>query len=390
LPAALQTADHVPRFESLLSTSTQDRVVLVSPINDPATPVTVPYATDLLGRTIWYLDAFDEVFTGLTRPGDAGTFLVTASGDVIREVDLVGSVVRETNISAINMQLRARGQAPMTSFHHDLRRLPNARTAVIASAEKILTDVQGAGAVNVLGDYVLVLDENWQLEWVWDSFEKLDPTRLATLGETCVPDQPGCPPRDVGEANDWTHSNAIAYSPADGHLILSIRSQDWVVKLDYADGAGSGDVLWRLGPDGDFDIASADPFPWFTHQHDSSYSQPGLLTVFDNGNVRCLGRPPGECNSRGQVYALDEINMRAYPVMNTDLGGMSPALGSAQRLSNGNVFFGNGFLDDNGQRTSLATEIGPAGTAVYGMFVGGPVYRTYRLPGLDSLPEGGG
>ena len=38
-------------------------------------------------------------------------------------------------------------------------------------------------------------------------------------------------------AKDWLHTNSIAYSPADGNLLISMRHQDWVLKLDYRDGA---------------------------------------------------------------------------------------------------------------------------------------------------------
>ena len=30
-------------------------------------------------------------------------------------------------------------------------------------------------------------------------------------------------------------------------LIVSIRNQSWLMKVDYRDGAGTGEVLWRLG-----------------------------------------------------------------------------------------------------------------------------------------------
>ncbi len=38
----------------------------------------------------------------------------------------------------------------------------------------------------------------------------------------------------------------------DGNLIISIRHQNWLVKIDYNNGAGAGDILWHLGYQGDF------------------------------------------------------------------------------------------------------------------------------------------
>ena len=192
---------------------------------------------------------------------------------------------------------------------------------------------RGLGPVDILGDMVVVLDENLQVVWTWNGFDHLDVTRAAILGETCLPDAGGgCPPVLLDSvANDWMHSNAITYDPTDGNLLLSMRHQDWIIKIDYADGLGVGDVSWRLGPEGDFTIDSADPFPWFSHQHDPNFDSLGQLAVFDNGNTRCSVLP-APCNSRGQVYQLDEQDMTAALVVNADLGTNANAVGSAQPL----------------------------------------------------------
>ena len=106
-----------------------------------------------------------------------------------------------------------------------------------------------------------------------------------------------------------------------------------VYKIAYANGAGDGHVIWKLGKDGDFRWVSSDPYPWFSHQHDAKFDYAGVISLFDNGNTR-VSQMGG--NSRGQVLAIDESNMTITPVINADLGGYSLALGAAQRLSNGN------------------------------------------------------
>ena len=63
----------------------------------------------------------------------------------------------------------------------------------------------------------------------------------------------------------------MSWSPADGNLIVSVRHQDWVIKIDYAHGHGDGHVIWRLGQGGDFAVISSDPSPWFSHQHYAHY-----------------------------------------------------------------------------------------------------------------------
>ena len=138
---------------------------------------------------------------------------------------------------------------------------------------------------------VLVLDQNFQVAWVWDPFNWLNIRRLPTLGEG---------------PSDWTHANSIAWSPADGNLVVSLRSQDWVIKIDYANGTGDGHVIWRLGQGGDFRINSTDPSPWFSHQHDVRYINDTTLVLFDNGNTRHSKNP--RANSRGQELVLDETD----------------------------------------------------------------------------------
>ena len=38
---------------------------------------------------------------------------------------------------------------------------------------------------------------------------------------------------------DWTHTNAVVYSKDDGNIIVSSRHQNWILKVDYADGMGT-------------------------------------------------------------------------------------------------------------------------------------------------------
>src|SRR5581483_4778843 len=98
-------------------------------------------------------------------------------------------------------------------------------------------------------------------------------------------------------------------------------------------------------------------------------------------------------HSRGQVWALDETNMTATPVLNADLGSYSGALGAAERLSNGNYSF---TLGANGPEPPTAparnVEVTPDGTMVYELRVNKPEYRAYRMrtlyEGVDDALAG--
>lgn len=346
-------------------------------------------ATDLAGQVLWYYPAAPLSF--MTRPTGEGTFfgiVQDPTGDpwrqVLREFNLVGMALRETNAGHVNEQLKAMGKRQINSFHHDALRLPDGNIAVLAGVEQLLTGVQSVGAVDVLGDVVIVLDRNLEVVWSWDTFDHLDPHRAATLGEQCAPNV--CPPLVLSQfANDWTHGNAIE-ATADGNLLVSLRNQDWIVKINYDSGEGDGSILWTLGNGGDFKLLPSGGTLWFSHQHDPRYEplSGDRLMVLDNGNVRRDTDP--KANSRGQVYQIDEQARTATLVLNADLGRYSLAVGSSEKLSNGNYWFDAGFLPD---ASGVATEVNGNGSAQFSLRTAAPVYRSYRLTSMYGSAGGG-
>src|SRR5262249_46599883 len=242
------------------------------------------------GNVLWFGRAGVSF---LTRPEPRGYFwgIGEGNGDIseqfIRKFDLAGMTLLETNAARVNEQLAALGRRQISAFHHEVRTLPNGRVLALASVEQILTDVQGPGPVDIIGDMIIVFDRSLNVVWTWDTFDHLDVSRAALLGEKCAKN-PGCPPVFLAEiANDWTHGNAVQQTP-DGNLLYSTRHHDWLIKIDYNNGEGSGKVIWRLGANGDFQLSSGQPLDWFSHQHDANFdsSDPDTLLVFDNGNTR--------------------------------------------------------------------------------------------------------
>ncbi len=350
-------------------------------------------ATDFSGQILWYYysPTDEDLFT---RPLADGILIIEAGPawnpgtqqfQMLRKIDWAGNIVKETNTGVIQQELLALGAtdaqpctaipkpaavgaACLDDFDHDfIETLPNGYSAVIADVEKIYppgTQGDPSGLpVDIIGNMIIVLDSNWQVVWYFDSFEhaggapQLDINRAAVSGETCSVDQLGCPPVFLlGSgiaplARDWLHGNSLYYwpSPQDGSpkgdLIWSARHQDWVMRVDYQDGAGTGNIVWRMGQEGDWSInnVNGDPWPWFSHQHDAGIENNGYLTLFDNGNTRISqlggGCGPNDCDSRGMVLQLDPANMQVTPVLSVDLGVYSTALGSAQLLGDNNYFF---------------------------------------------------
>src|SRR5207245_7378417 len=83
-----------------------------------------------------------------------------------------------------------------------------------------------------------------------------------------------------------------------------LRHQDWVIKIDYRNGAGDGHVIWRLGQGGDFTVNSTDPNPWFSHQHNAHYIDDHTLILFDNG--RSEERRVGKESSPRRCTAMEK------------------------------------------------------------------------------------
>jgi hypothetical protein len=350
--------------------------------------------TDLQGNVIWYYDV-DPTGTANLSPLPYrflpnGHVLVNAvvvgiAGDGIggdlREIDLAGNIIREMNADELNRRLASAGyNLTISAIHHDFCLLPNGHVILLINHWKDFTDLVGyTGTVSVLGDALIDLDQNWNPVWVWDTFDHLDVNRHPK----------GLP--------DWTHGNAIIYSPYDGNLLYSSRHQSWVIKIDYEEGKGSGDVLWKFGYQGDFTLDSGAPAAWMYGQHDIRFLSPnstGIFTLglFDNGYTRVLddngdlcgttGQPA--CYSRVPFFQVDEAGRTAHVLWEDSPLDYSEAVGSMDLLPNGDVEFDEGFLRANpfNSRVMEVTKE-PTPQLVWELDVTGQIgYRIRRIPSL--------
>ena len=331
-------------------------------------------ATDLNGNLNWYYDPVANGFPGYAtslEPGGTvmmlGSHAVGLAGgdDTLRQVDLAGDTLRETNIRAINARMVAMHQPQIIDFDHEAKLLPNGDTVVLASNQKIVN--HKGKPTKFVGNMVIVLDPNFQPVWVWNSFKWLNTNRLGT---------------DHPIPTDWLHGNSVSWSPSDGDLVVSLRTQDWAIKINYANGTGNGRVVWKLGAEGNFQAIANTPDPWFSHQHDVHYVNDTTLLVFDDGNTRQASNP--SANSRGQEWILNEQNMTATLVVNADMGNYSSFLGSSQLLPNGNLAFTSGALTSGGKPAGQSIEVLPNGTRIYVIQMSANEYRSYFQSSLYS------
>jgi arylsulfate sulfotransferase len=369
---------------------------------------TRPFATDLQGRVIWYLRNADF----LTRVLPGGRFLVLAVDgqntanpirryQALRLLDLAGNIIRETNVGRVAEQLESRGihsdckkggKECLSGFHHEAIALPNGHFLAVTGLERMMpAGTQGSKEpVDILGDVIVELDEDFQVAGMWNNFDRLDVNRASRYDSKCKEGAGagGCAAVFLAsEANGWTHSNAINYIPSSGDFLVSMPDQNWVIKVDYKNGKGSGKILWRLGEEGDFKAKSDDPNPWFSYQHDAGFDPPGsdMLTIFDNGHVRFDKDKTAQ--TRGQKWQLDEKNLTATLVYNAKLEVYSAAVGAAQTLKNGGYSFNAGYIDNATSPFGRAVETDRDGRVVFAIDAYGTlIYRSFRVDDVYSAP----
>lgn len=355
-------------------------------------------ATDLAGNVIWYYDLPEGIAPFPIKPLSNGHMLliaaaITATGGVnpqdvneIREIDLAGNVVNRITINQLNQALSGVATFRAGFFHHDILPLANGHLILLVGYTKTLTNTPGVppGTV-VTGDALIDWDPQQGPVWTWSTFDHFDPAR-APFGI-------------VNGAEDWTHSNALIYSPDDGNLILSMRNQNWVIKINYNNGTGDGSVLWKLGGDGDFVLPGQEaPIEWNYGQHYVTVVSPNSsgvfsLMFFNNGNNRMMNSSGSICGSTGvgpcyssvPIFQLDESAKTASVQWEYNLlPAYSVCCGDALVLPNGNVEFDIAY-DIGTPNISHIEEVTKTQSPelVWKMDIAGQLaYRGYRIPSL--------
>ena len=342
-------------------------------------------AFDTAGKIVWYYDypLTEGIPMGVKvlSNGNIGV-VISRNKQVYREIDLAGSVLREISADALNQQLSAAGSPIVVAeLHHDFAELPGGKTALLYSEARTLADVP---TYQVLGDGIIVVDSDNKILWTWSSFDHIDTNRrpwwLLLKGQLPSP------------VYDWTHANTLVYSPSDRSLVVSMRHQNWVFKIDFQDGFGSGDILWRLGYQGDFVLqGSTDAADWFYNQHFPSLitdgTSPLQIAILDNGDQRptdSLGTQcmtTNSCYSRPIVMSLDETAKTATldwgpHVSYSNFGGEIKKLGDGRieyTLSTVPGFIGGRMIE---------STMDPTPTEVWRLDVNQLAYRGERLGSL--------
>ena len=384
-------ANALPSLSAKTNGTPQPGIELMNPAQDLGAPTTYlqAYAVDLQGNLVWgynYPDRTSDIIIQGIKPlpnGDMAVMIglnsaVKGAPDagepiMVREINLAGVPVRQATLADINTQLSG---LSLVDLHHDVTITPNGHWLLLGNALKSYNNLPGqSGSTDVLGDIVIDLDPNFNVAWTWNEFDKLDINR--------APDN----------YPDWTHSNAILYSPTDGNFLVSSRHQNWLIKVDYQNGAGTGDVVWRLGNGGDFTLVGGTaPQDWFFGQHQPSFLSATTagtftITLMDNGFNRQLASGKctigTSCYSTVPVLQVDEAAKTATIVWRDSFDPSKFSLwgGGTTPLANGNLELDLCAIGNNSEVDEV-TLTNPT-TVVWSLTTNGQnLYRANRIPSL--------
>jgi len=298
-------------------------------------------------------------------------FLSGGMGGGIQEIDCNGTVIWDFKYS---------GDAYLS--HHDVKRLSNGNTLMIAWELKNRTEVVSAGRnpdlIPMLGiwpDHVIEVaptgptsgDIVW--EWhVWDHLiQDFDPSQ-ENYG--VVGDHPELIDINFGKvASDWNHINSIDYNEEFDQILLSVHNFNEIWVIDHSttteEAAGhsggysgkGGDILYRWGNPVAYRAGTKDDQKFFG-QHDARWIDTGCLgegniLVFNNG----LGRPGSSYSSVDEIISPVDTNGNYSLETGSAYDPEEPIwiytaenppdfyaymISGAQRLSNGNTVICDG------------------------------------------------
>ena len=333
-------------------------------------PPWAPEITDLLlvldgeGRVVWAYDPADD-WKAMTPTG-AGT-LIGVERAAIVEVDWLGETRRRYSVSGGSATTLVDWGDP----HHEVVPLADGSVWTWISetrpvdAYPVDYDRLSTAPADIADQVALHFGpDGATLERV-SMADLLDPTRIGwnsfDLSSLAV--------------YDWGHANAIQVLPDEDDLLVSLRHQDCVVKLDRRTGA----IDWIFGThDGWNDpwrsallTPVGAPFAWPGHQHAPVWDGQRLI-VFDNGNE---GRttPYSDANrtdtyTRIAAFDIDPVARTAalaWEWSETTTGPLySRALGNADPLPNGNMLATFSYLYQEGGVVNLDRGRGEKSTRI--------------------------
>ena len=317
------------------------------------------FAYDEQGELVWYYPDPDNEITSncdLEVMPDGNYLIHIENG--WRVITPGGDTVLEVTADDLGVE----------NIHHDVTFTPQGTFIAIANVtqETKVDWLAGDRVVPLIGEMLIEVDADGKEIWRWNAFDHLDVDRVA-LEQT-----------KNDRSLDWLHANGIQYFSEDDSILMSLRSQSWVIKIDHA----SGEVLWRLGAEGDFELLNRNPtnnVAWFSAQHAPELHEDGTILIYDNGNERAW---TDREFSRAVMYQLDEDTMTARQIWQYETDYYTNFVGDVDLLENGNVLVtAGGQRDHNGPAQIIEVTQDTPAREVWKLEI--PDYDIFRSTRLD-------
>ena len=392
-------------------------------------------AVDNEGEVVWYHRADHSI--GDVRMLDDGTILHEYNDTAARRINLFGETIDEWagQIIADELPTDDFGRqvvgdeaivVPTDSMHHEVNQLSNGNIAVLSTelrtydgfTEALCGDTEPGfenfepfdGSYDLISDIVTEFTPEGEIVFEAKLADLLDPINDPRDQNVCGLPQGAVFPnwmyraQGFDQSRDWTHANAVIEDPERNAFIVSIRHLDAVIAISR----DTGELLWRLGPGGDFEMVGDGEFQF--HQHAPEIQADGTLLLYDNGNFR-----PGTSfefgsglpfpTSRAVQYRINDDGppdtwtveqVWEYESRVDGSTAFAGFVGDADRLANGSVLITNGGYgeDRDDGVTSQIVEVVPegtdGGTEVFDLRMandrGWVIYRAERVE--DLYPAG--
>ena len=236
----------------------------------------------------------------------------TRTGDLVRQWHIEGKWKdREPPKDSIGIDILL--------THHTINFFPNGNLLLLSVEQREFQNWPasdenpnaGTETARVMGDVILEVSPDGNIVNRWNLLDIIDPYRICYGSRANYWVDRGFP-----DSQDWCHANAVIYDPSDDTLMVSLRTQDCILKI-FRD---TGQLKWILGDPRNWKepwssqlLKPDDEFGWQYHQHDCSVTPGGTVLCFDNGNFRAVPfhtkKPAEENYSRAVEFEVDDVNM---------------------------------------------------------------------------------
>ena len=307
-------------------------------------------AIDAKGDIIWYYNS-EYRTAGIDRLLN-GNILMHRTDFSTIEIDLLGNTVRQFYAGDRPFPppedpdaIPIKGQQ---TLHHQPHQMPNGDFLAFSANGYLVQDYYSSDTdpeaprqdTMVMADTVVQITPQGEQVWSWNTFDYLDPFRLGydTFWSYWWV-------RGFDQHMDWTHANGLSYDESDDSILVSLRNQSAILKIDQQ----TKNIKWILGRHDGWPASLQDKLLtpvgdllWPGYQHNPRMTHAGTVILFDNrahgGAMAFEERLPVHKNfSRGVEYEVDEEAMTVRQIWTSgDTQGDEPcytnAMSDAWRL----------------------------------------------------------